>query len=189
MRSGEKGVTLVELIVVVALIFVILPILWDYINSAILDSANVNNKVMVQTTVNKLMNNIEQQVQEASNPLTETTTALHGVAESVDEAGDGVGGSITIKKPNDVSVTYTYDPEREVVTYNKNVKEGSSEVADSAEFDYIVKFDVVPLGSNVTSESGEVIMRVNGLKITIVGRIDSKSNYTLTNEYFTRNTI
>lgn len=189
MRSGEKGVTMVELIVVVALIFVILPIIWDYINGSILDSANINNKVAVQTTVNKLMNNIEQQVQEASNPVTETVTALHGVAKSVDDDASGAGGSITIKKPNGVLVSYTYDPEREVVTYNKSVKDGSGETADSAEFDYIVKFDVVPLGSNVTSDSGDVIMKVNGLKVTIVGRIDNKSNYTLTNEYFTRNTI
>jgi len=185
MRSNEKGITMVEVILVMALLFVILPILWDYMNSALVDSANINNKVVVQTSVNQLMNNMQRHVQEASMPITYSATDLHGEAASVAEDKIGSDGSIILRKPGNVFVTYSYDKERAVVTY---VKE-DDENPDQAEYSNIVKFDVVRLGSDMISESGETVKKVNGLRITITGRIDEKSNYTLTNEYYTRNTI
>lgn len=181
MRSNEKGITMVEVIVVMALLFVILPILWDYMNSSLVDSANINNKIVVQTSVNQLMNNMQQHVQEASMPITYTSSDLHGNAETE------VDGSIVIRKPGGISVTYSYDSERAVVTYVKEDDEG--EILDRAEFSNIVKFDVVRKWTEVISDGGIETPKINGLSITITGRIDEKSNYTLTNEYYTRNTI
>ena len=178
MRFGEKGVTLVELIVVVSLFFVVLPLIWYYINSSIEDSANINNKIVVQTSVNQLMNNMQKHIQEASLPITTSGEDIDGEAAKIAEDGVGSGGSITLNKPNDITVTYKYDPDTASVTYTMRDEDG---VVDTAEFNYIVKFVV----KRMENEQH----KIGGLYITAVGRIDDKSNYTLTNEYYTRNTM
>ncbi|MBP3285235.1 MAG: hypothetical protein J6M02_07040 [Clostridia bacterium] len=180
MRSDEKGITMVELIIVMAMFFVVLPLIWNYINGAIEDSANVSNKMVVQTTVNQLMNNMQQNVQEASMPVTYSSADLEGKENES-------GGSIEIRKPGGITATYTYDPDTATVKYE--MEDAEDNLLDSAEYGNIAEFIVKRMSSNVDSESGEDLMKVNGLKITITGRIDKKSNYSLSNEYYTRNTI
>ena len=67
--KSNKGVTLVELIIAMALIFIVLPFAWNYINSSIQDNATINNKVAVQSSVNSLMNQLQKDVQEARYPI------------------------------------------------------------------------------------------------------------------------
>jgi len=182
MRSRERGITLVEIIIVVALMFVVLPFAWDYINGAVQDQANVTNKNIVQTSVTQLMNNMQQQVQEASFPIMEKEDVggLRGSAKT--EESEGAGGSITLNKPDGVTAKYTYDEETATVSYELKDK---VQLIDSAEYGNISEFTVIP----VLTEKDDGTKPINGLNITIVGRIDDKSSYSLTNEYYTRNTI
>jgi len=179
MRSDEKGFTMVEVIVAVALFAIVMPLIWNYLNGAFVDSANINNKVAVQTTVNSLMNNIQKHVQEASNPITDTPSDVSCKADTKGESG--VGGSIKILKPGNIIVTYTYNNEAAAVEYNMS---RSGEQIDSGKFDNISEFVVEFKTVNV---EGEEIPK--GIKVTVVGKIDDKSKYSLTNEYYTRNTI
>jgi len=179
MRIDEKGITMVEIIIAVSLFFVIMPIIWSNINSSIEDSANINNKILVQTSINALMNNIQKNVQEASMPITDLVRNIDCEADSVAEDGEGEDGSVRLLKPGGVVVTYTFDSETETVKFVMTDRHGDT--IDAGGYEYVSKFAV----DYKESEENEV----NGLSVTVVGKIDSKSSYTMTNEYYTRNTI
>ena len=183
MRTGEKGITMVEIIIATALFFVVIPLIWNNINSSIEDSANINNKMLVQTSVNALMNNIQKNVQEASMPITDSPENIECEADSIAEDGEGSGGSIKLLKPGGVVVTYTFDDEAETVKFT--MKDKDDNLLDAGGYEHISKFSV----EYKHSETEPGVHKVNGLSVTVVGRIDKKSNYTMTNEYYTRNTI
>ena len=167
-RSAENGITLVELIIAVGLFFVIIPLIWNYINGAVEDSSDINNKIIVQTSVNQLMNSLQKNVQEATLPITtdDANNIEHG------------NGTLVLRKPGNVVVTYSFDEENAVVSYKMVNDDGE---IDSTEYRNIVGFTVE------FQENDKMIK--NGIKVSVVGGIDSKSNYSLTNEYYTRNTF
>lgn len=187
----NKGVTLVELIIAMALIFIVLPFAWNYINSSIQDNATINNKVAVQTSVNSLMNQMQKDVQEARYPINPNTE------DYIDAESDG----FLICKPNAYddegntvyqSVLYKFDEENSRVTVVSGIKlvppgigETEYGIDDSNasynRFDFIKSFDLErQINSNGIN---------NGVKIEIRGEIDSKSGYSLNNVYYTRNTL
>jgi len=182
MRSDERGITLIELILAVTILFSIITLSWSFVNSSVEDSADINNKIIVQTSVNQLMNNIQKNVHEASLPITDEDEDVEFIAESLAGEGEGKGGSITLNKPKGIRVTYTYKEDKEVVEYEMLDFDG--EVIDSAEYGNISNFSV-----EYKPFPREENNPVNGLQVTVVGRIDSKSNYSVTNVYYTRNTI
>lgn len=189
--KGNRGVTLVELIVVVALMFIVLPFAWDYINSSIEDSANINNKVAVQSSVNTLMNQLQKDIQEARYPINPN------VEDYIDAETEG----FLICKPNAYdesgkiiyqNVLYKFDEENRSVEIINGVKltppeSGETEYgiddtdATMGRYDYIKTFSLEKVyNSNKVN---------NGVKVEIRGEIDQKSGYSLSNVYYTRNTI
>ena len=173
MRSGEKGVTLVELIIALGLVSIVFYFIWNFMIGAIKDSGDLGNKMAVQDTVNQLMNNLQRDVQEASLPIS-SSDDLEGIAKIIAPDGDDEKKSIILKKPENVTVTYEYDPVNAVVTYTK---EDDGEEVDTRQYENITEFII-----NFSDKK-------NGLKATVSGRIDETSNHSLTNEFFTRNTM
>ncbi len=189
--KSNKGVTLVELIIAMALIFIVLPFAWNYINSSIQDNAVINNKVAVQSSVNSLMNQLQKDVQEARCPINPNSE------DYADVKTDG----FLICKPNAYdeegniiyqSVIYKFDEENRKVTIVNGIKLNSPEIGEAEygiddsnatynEFDFIKTFI---LEKEINSSGVN-----NGIKIDIRGEIDSKSGYSLNNVYYTRNTI
>lgn len=189
--KGNRGFTLVELIVVVALMFIILPFAWNYINSSIEDSANINNKVAVQSSVNALMSQLQKDIQEARYPINPNKE------DYIDVEDDG----FLICKPRtsdesgnivEQSVLYKFDEENrivEVINGAKLIIPGSGETeyeidisdATTGRYDYIKEFSL----EKVENSDGVN----NGVKVEIRGEIDQKSGYSLSNVYYTRNTI
>ena len=189
--KSNKGVTLVELIIAMALIFIVLPFAWSYINSSIQDNATINNKVAVQSSVNSLMNQLQKDVQEARYPINPNSE------DYIDVKADG----FLIRKPNVYdeegntvyqSVIYKFDEENRKVTIMNGIKlvppgigETEYGIDDSNatynEFNFIKTFI---LEKEINSSGVN-----NGIKIDIRGEIDSKSGYSLNNVYYTRNTI
>lgn len=189
--KGNRGVTLVELIIVVALMFIVLPFAWNYINSSIEDSANINNKVAVQSSVNALMSQLQKDIQEARYPINPNKE------DYIDVEDDG----FLICKPRtsdesgnivEQSVLYKFDEENRIVEVINGVKlitPGSGETeyeidisdATTGRYDYIKEFTL----EKVENSDGVN----NGVKVEIRGEIDQKSGYSLSNVYYTRNTI
>lgn len=186
MRSSEKGVTLVELIVAVSLVSVILFLIWNYVNGAFLDSVDVGNKMIVEASVNQLMNNIQKHVQEASLPITTDSTDFVGESALIAENKIGVPGTLLIRKPGGIIVTYEFNNSEGIVRYE--MKKGE-EIIDSGKYEHISKFGVEFRPAKGADEEENKKIVTNGVKVNVVGRIDSKSNYSLTNEYYTRNTL
>lgn len=193
--KGNRGVTLVELIIVVALMFIVLPFAWNYINSSIEDSANINNKVAVQSSVNALMSQLQKDIQEARYPINPNTgeyTKVEGKGflickpRTFDESGNVV----------EQNVLYKFDEENRIVEVINGVQlitPGSGETdyeidisdATTGRYDYIKTFKLEKVYN-----SDDVNNRVNnGVKVEIRGEIDQKSGYSLSNVYYTRNTI
>ena len=189
--KSNKGVTLVELIIAMALIFIVLPFAWSYINSSIQDNATINNKVAVQSSVNSLMNQLQKDVQEARYPINPNSE------DYIDVKADG----FLICKPNVYdeegntvyqSVIYKFDEENRKVTIMNGIKlvppgigETEYGIDDSNatynEFNFIKTFI---LEKEINSSGVN-----NGVKVEIRGEIDNKSGYSLNNVYYTRNTI
>lgn len=189
--KGNRGVTLVELIVVVALMFIVLPFAWNYINSSIEDSANINNKVAVQSSVNTLMNQLQKDIQEARYPINPN------VEDYIDVKTDG----FLICKPNAYdesgeiiyqNVLYKFDEENRRVEIINGVKlippesgetEYEIDISDATTgiYDYIKTFNLEKVNNSNNVN--------NGVKIEIRGEIDQKSGYSLSNVYYTRNTL
>lgn len=179
--ENNKGVTLVELIVVMALIFLVLPFAWDYINSSVQDNVTLNNKMAVQGSVNALMTQLQRDIQEARypiNPLLDSSD--NSVYRDVNKEG------FLICKPGDTSVIYTFDEDEKKVYVKNNLKLNRNDFildsiddtdAETLEYQYIDTFSLT------LKEDG------NGVEVYIRGKIDEKSGYTLTNTYYTRNTI
>lgn len=186
----NRGVTLVELIIVVAVMFIILPFAWNYINSSIEDSANINNKVAVQSSVNTLISQLQKDIQEARYPINPNGE------DYIDVKNDG----FLICKPNAYdsgeiiyqNVLYKFDEENrrvDVINGVKLIPPGSGETeyeidisdATTGRYDYIKTFNLEKVynSDNVN----------NGIKVEIRGEIDQKSGYSLSNVYYTRNTI
>ena len=189
--KSNKGVTLVELIIAMALIFIVLPFAWNYINSSIQDNATINNKVAVQSSVNSLMNQLQKDIQEARYPINPN------LEDYIDVKDDG----FLICKPNAYdeegntvyqSVIYKFDEENRKVTIVNGIRlvppaMGKTEYgiddsnANYNEFNFIKKFI---LEKEINSSGVN-----NGVKVEIRGEIDNKSGYSLNNVYYTRNTI
>ena len=108
MRSNERGITIVELIIATGLFFGVITLVWSFMDGALTDSANINNQMVVQTSVNQLMNNIQKHVQEASMPISDVPGDISCISEKLAGTGAGVEGEIMLKKPGGVSVTYSY---------------------------------------------------------------------------------
>jgi type II secretory pathway pseudopilin PulG len=187
----NRGITLIEIIVALALMMLIIPIAWNFMNSSVKDTATINNKVAVQSSVNALMTQLQRDIQEARCPINSNNENYVGIDEN-GKIGIKEEGFI-IRKPgadeNPQSVSYEFDAENKkvVVTSGLRLKVptfGSTEfVIDEensnkviAEYDFIKEFTLKRVGDN-------------GVEVYIRGEIDSKSGYTLTNTYYTRNTI
>ncbi len=187
----NRGFTLVELIVVVALMFIILPFAWNYINSSIEDSANINNKMVVQSSVNSLMSQLQKDIQEARYPINPNTSKYTKVEENgflickprtFDESGNFI----------DQNVLYKFDEENRIVEVMNGVQlitpgsgetdyEISTDNATTGRYEYIKAFKLEKVYNSDKVN--------NGVKIEIRGEIDQKSGYSLSNVYYTRNTI
>lgn len=181
--KNNKGITMIEVIVVIALLFIILPFSWDYINSSLEDNSTLNNKMMVQNSVNSLMNQLQRDIQEARCPINPNVTNYIDVKE------DG----FLICKPNGL------DEGNHIVYQNVLYKFNESENKVVAEFGleldgYRPDYGIIRAGSTI-GEYNYIkdisLDRVgdNGIKVYIRGEIDEKSGYTMTNTYYTRNTI
>lgn len=186
--KNNKGLTLIELVVVMALLFIILPFGWDYLNSGLKDSATVNNKIMVQNSVNALMNQVQRDIQEARCPINPNTTKYVNV----------IGDGFLICKPttmddegHDVyqSVLYKFEGNKVTAEFGKklqfpNPTNGETEhtivpgiTGNVGVYDFIEEFRL-----DLTADR-------KGIEVYIKGKIDDKSSYVLTNTYYTRNTV
>lgn len=182
----NKGITLVELIVVLALILIVIPFAWDYMNSSLEDSATINNKVAVQSSVNALMTQLQRDIQEASRPINSNDEDYIGSKElGADNEGrleTGTEGFLIRKPDRDgkkQSVLYEfYEDGKKVVVTSGLDFEDPTDTSEStvAEYNFIKDIKLKKVGEN-------------GVDVYIRGELDSKSGYTLTNVYYTRNTI
>lgn len=178
---NNKGITLVELVVVIGLIFLVLPFAWDYMISSVEDSATITNKVAVQNSVQALMNQLQKDIQEGRYPINPT--------DKYDEI-DSENGFL-ICKPGDTSVIYKFDLTKKQVTLKDNLRLEREDLTIKAVnetpetnvgvYDYIKEITLEKV-----SDSDGVN---NGIKVYIRGEADEKSGFTLTNTYYTRNTI
>lgn len=182
---NNKGVTLIELIVVVALILVAIPIYWYYINMSVKDNATLNDKVAVQTSVNTLMNQLQRDIQEARNPINPNTNNYTDIGDDgflicKPEASDGKYQSV-LYKFNDTThtVTGTYNLKLSIeVGEDIDILDNTNDSPDMyvSEYNYINDISL--------TKDGET-----GIKVMIDGEIKDKSHYKLSNTYYTRNTI
>ena len=196
--KNNKGVTLVELIIAMALIFLVLPFAWDYINSSLLDSATINNKNMVQSSVNALMTQIQRDIQEARCPINPNSETY------VDVKNDG----FLICKPmvdgSYQSVLYEFNEAEKKVVVKMGIELVPPGIDETeygireenitvTEYVYIKNFNLTQVFDidvdDEVYDDAKVNKVNNGVKVEIRGEIDEKSGYTLTNTYYTRNTI
>lgn len=183
---NNDGITMVELIIVMGLLAIILPFGWNYVNSGIEDNVTLNNKMMVQNSVNALMNQLQRDIQEARYPINPNVT------EYIDVTNDG----FLICKPNGTddtgnivyqSVLYKFDDDENKVIVEFGLKLDSP---GPGETDYDIIDDNATKGEyNYIEEFSLTKIDNNGIKVYIRGQIDDKSGYTLTNTYYTRNTL
>lgn len=192
--KNNKGITLIELIVALALMMLVLPFAWDYMNSGIQDSATINNKVAVQTSVNALMTQLQRDIQEARCPINPNSESYIGIDDDGNFGLDTDG--FLICKPNGTgenlyqSTLYEFDEENKKVIVTSGLK--IYQINGFGSNEYGIDYS----NSNVTTGDYNFIKDItlkrigdNGIDIYIRGELDSKSGYTLTNTYYTRNTI
>lgn len=185
--KNNKGITLIELIVVLALIFLVLPFAWDYINSSLVESTTINNKNMVQSSVNALMTHVQRDIQEARCPINPNSDTY------VDVKTDG----FLICKPKiegtSQNVLYEFNEAEKKVVVKTGVEVRSPDPR-FGETEYKVEEDDVTVTEYVYIKDFKLtkVMDIdvnNGVEVYIRGEIDEKSGYTLTNTYYTRNTM
>lgn len=198
--GDNKGITLIEIIVALTLMMIVLPFAWDYINGSIKDTATINNKVAVQNSVNALMTQLQRDIQEARCPINPNEKIYVGNKDLDGEFGFYTGGKfgigeygVLICKPdgegNDYgSVLYEFDEVNKKVTVSSGLKIGRT--GGSGDYDKLENGENTIVGDyNFIKEITLTRVGENGVKVYIRGGIDSKSGYTLTNTYYTRNTI
>lgn len=172
-----------------------MPFAWDYMNSSIEDTATINNKVAVQTSVNALMTQLQRDIQEARCPINPNSENYIGIDDDGNFGLDKDG--FLICKPNGTgdnlyqSVLYEFDKENKkvIVTSGLRIYQPAGIGTD--------EYDKAEDGPNVTKGEYNFIKEItlkrndkkDGIEVYIRGEIDSKSGYTLTNTYYTRNTI
>jgi len=154
----NAGITLMEIIIVVALIGITVPIVTILIKNAFQNSNTMSDKVEVQTSVTALMNKFEQTIKEATIPV--ATNSF-------------VNNSITIYKPKG-EVIFTFIPEDNTVTCEEKDSEGS--IIDKTKYANIELIDVTLKSSGY------------GALVEITGG-ENSSEYSLSNVYYSRNTI
>jgi prepilin-type N-terminal cleavage/methylation domain-containing protein len=72
LKKNNKGITLIEVIVVLGVIGLMAPIIMNYVIEAFKNNATLTEKVRIQTTVSALMNNLERNIKEADIPITQS---------------------------------------------------------------------------------------------------------------------
>lgn len=165
MDKRNKGLTLAELILALGLFVLVSGIVGKYIVDTFRDNATIANKVMLQTTVSALMNDLERNIVEADIPvLTET---------SDNEVSAELAKTIEIRKPGGAISRFSFEPDEKVVTYNEIDNEDN--IVSTVTFANIVKFYAEKVGNN-------------GLIVEVRAEA-TRASYELKNTYYTRNTI
>lgn len=163
--KNNKGLTLIELIITLAIVMLILPVVWNFIQGSLDDSIDINAKVIIQTSVNSLMNQLQKDIQESKK---------NGIVFL-----DGDDNKILIVKSQS-NVLYEFDEVKAQVEYHMNVDGEGEPVTgySSTSYENIVGFTVKTSGDN-------------GATVYIRGEMgeDARSGYELSNTYYTRNTI
>lgn len=177
----NKGVTLIELIIVIGLIALIIPLYWYYINSSVEDDAVINDKILVQSSVNALMNQLQRDIQEARNPINPssdyTTVKDDGFLIRKPESIEGKFQSVLYKFDEDNNkVIVTYNLKLTITGNNVEINDVESPDKYTSEYNFIEDFSLTKEGTD-------------GVKVMIDGKISNKSHYNLSNTYYTRNTI
>jgi len=191
--KNNKGVTLVEIIIATALIFIVLPIIWNYIISSVEDTATLNDKMAVQGSVNALMTQLQRDIQEARCPINPNTSKYIKIHEGSFKFLICKPNSNTNNDGKPQNVVYEWNKDKKIVTLYQGVtlippKTGSNtseteydvdldeEGIDIATYDYISDIELKKVGNN-------------GIDVYIRGEISEKAGYTLNNTYYTRNTV
>lgn len=121
----NAGLTLIEVIIVVALLAVATSGIGIMLNNSFKESNTLSGKVHVQNSVVALMNKFEQTIKEASVPIANS---------------DFAGNQIIIFKPNS-EVLFTFDSETSIVTCEEKDLEGN--LLGKIEYPYIKSINVL----------------------------------------------
>ena len=175
--KNNKGITLVELIIVAACLSLVTMFFWTVLSSSSEDSYTINDKIEVQNNVTVLMNLLQADIQQASPKV----SALLGRGIFFDLQED-----LYIINGAEGLVRYEFDEVNRTVKRIIKLKEnGEADTNSSAEsFPNITEFLLEPM-----PESGDKL----GAKVKIVGGKDpdnevDRSRYELNSTYYTRNT-
>jgi len=154
----NKGITLMEVILVVALVGIAVPIVAMLVSKSFEDSHTLGDKVAVQNSVVALMNKFEQTIKEADIPV------------ASDDFNDN---RILIYNPNGETL-FTFYPELNKVVCEEKDFEGN--ILNKTDYKDITSIDV-----ELKSEGYGALVKVTGG--------EDRSQYSLNNVYYSRNTI
>ena len=172
--KNNKGITLIELIIVMACMGTVLLFFWTVLNSSSKDAYTITDKIDVQNSVAALMNIVQQDIQEAN--IFNASGEGKGIVSIVNGSYvvDDEEYVLNSYKFNGGTIEYVFDEGKNAVTRKLNTGE-------IEEYNYIIEFSINP----VTKEN-------YGAEVRIVGSKDNdEANRTrceLNASYFTRNT-
>lgn len=193
--KNNKGLTLVELIIVLACLGMVTLFFWSILGSSSEDAYTLTDKMMVQNSVTSLMNTIQKDVQEAKIVITKVKDdkPINGIlVTQVEEDTLYIFNTVCLSSEdeeeeiiyNDNTIEYKFNEEERTVTR----KQGKSENAMVSKYTDIVSFSMEYPGANTLNEN------TYGVKVSIVGgKIDigeghDRSRYDLDSTFYTRNT-
>lgn len=196
----NKGLTLVELIIVMACLGMVTLFFWTILSSSSEDAYTLTDKVMVQNSVTSLMNTIQKDVQEAKIVTTkiqdkknvlgilskemvaniENENIYFFNANSSTEYEDSDVISIGQIHYNDDTVKYEFNKANKTVTRTQ----GKDENVTVAVYDNIVAFSI----SKVNEGKYGVTVKIVGGKMDIDTAEHDRSRYELNSTFYTRNT-
>ena len=157
----NKGFTLIELIIVLALLTGVLAFFWKILGSSSKDAYTINDKIEVQNSVTSLMNIIQQDVQEAKIVLVSDTK--YGIFRTVASSDKIYEDKVYEFGDTNNKKTYVFDSASRTLTRASEKKVNDTVNKESAVYNDIVGFSL------------EAVDKPNyGAKVSIIG---SKKNY------------
>lgn len=167
----NKGLTLVELIIVMACISGVTLFFWTILNSASEDSYTINDKIEVQTGVTSLMNAIQQDIQEAKI-YNISATERHIISVEEEELPD-----------NKKIYTYSFAAGEFSYVFNESTRSVvRNQNGTSSTYYNIENFSITP----IKKEKYGAEVSILGKKINDEA---NKSRYQLNSTFYTRNTL
>ena len=178
--KSNKGFTLIELVIVIALLTGVLGFFWKILDSSSKDAYTINDKIEVQNSVTSLMNIVQQDVQEAKIILRPDDEYGIFYAEEdsnmIYEGKEYVFGDGTNKK------IYEFDDSSKTVT-RTSIK---GENTETGVFNNIIGFSFKK--PEKKPNYGVEVDIIGGKKDYDSSEID-KSRYNLNSTFYTRNTM